>query len=133
MADHHSAAEHSHDHPHVNYMRIFWILLSLTVAEYFYAMLTQNSFILLVLGLMTLALVKASLVGLYFMHVKFEGKWVYAFIVPACILAALLVIALTPDIARDRSQDVLVLPEDDSAWNQPAATELTPIAKVLRS
>ena len=96
-------------------MRIFWTLLFLTVAEYFYAMLTQDHFVLLVLGLMTLALVKASLVGLYFMHVKFEGKWVYATIVPACILAVLLVLALMPDIGRDRTQDDLIVPEDDSA------------------
>ncbi len=115
MSETHAAHAEAHDHPHVNYMRIFWTLLFLTVAEYFYAMLTQDSFVLLVLGLMTLALVKASLVGLYFMHVKFEGKWVYAMIIPACILAALLVLALMPDIGRDRSQDELVVPGDDTA------------------
>ena len=36
-------------------------------------------------------------------------------IVPACILAVLVVLALTPDIARDKSQDDLIVPEDDSA------------------
>jgi cytochrome c oxidase subunit 4 len=115
MSDSHAPHAEAHEHPHVNYMRIFWTLLFLTVAEYFYAMLTQDHFVLLVLGLMTLALVKASLVGLYFMHVKFEGKWVYATIVPACILAVLLVLALMPDIGRDRTQDDLIVPEDDSA------------------
>jgi cytochrome c oxidase subunit 4 len=130
MSDHHPAA--AHEHPHVNYMKIFWTLLVLTVAEYFYAMLTQDSFVLLVLGLMTLALVKASLVGLYFMHVKFEGKWVYALIVPACVLAVLLVMALTPDIARDRSQDDLVVPDDDSAYHIPVEIPLSQ-SGVLRS
>jgi len=115
MSDSHASHSAAHEHPHVNYMKIFWTLLFLTVAEYFYAMLTQEHFVLLVLGLMTLALVKASLVGLYFMHVKFEGNWVYAMIVPACILAVLVVLALTPDIARDKSQDDLIVPEDDSA------------------
>lgn len=115
MSDSHAPHTAAHEHPHVNYMKIFWTLLFLTVAEYFYAMLTQDNFVLLVLGLMTLALVKASLVGLYFMHVKFEGKWVYATIVPACILAVLLVMALVPDIGRDKTQDDLIVPEDDSA------------------
>lgn len=115
MSDSHAQHATAHEHPHVNYMKIFWTLLFLTVAEYFYAMLTQDHFVLLVLGLMTLALVKASLVGLYFMHVKFEGKWVYATIVPACILAVLVVLALVPDIARDKTQDDLIVPEDDSA------------------
>ncbi|MFM1801650.1 MAG: hypothetical protein RJA81_1002 [Planctomycetota bacterium] len=119
MSEHHSADTHSHDHPHVNYMKIFWSLLFLTVAEYFYAMLTQEHFALLVLGLMTLALIKATLVGLYFMHVKFEGKWIYMMIVPACVLAMILVLALVPDIARDRSSDDLIIPEDDTVQIVP--------------
>jgi cytochrome c oxidase subunit 4 len=93
--------------------------LFLTVAEYFYAMLTQEHFALLVLGLMTLALIKATLVGLYFMHVKFEGKWIYMMIVPACVLAMILVLALVPDIARDRSSDDLIIPEDDTVQIVP--------------
>jgi cytochrome c oxidase subunit 4 len=126
MSDHHHHAEDHghHEHPHVNYMKIFWMLLFLTLAEYFYAMLTQSNFALLVLGLMTLALIKASLVGYYFMHVKFEGKWVFAMIIPACVLAAIAVLALVPDIARDRSQDELIIPEDDSAWTTPATDSI---------
>jgi cytochrome c oxidase subunit 4 len=121
MSDHHHAADHAHhEHPHVNYMKIFWILLVLTVAEYFYAMITQSNFALLVVGLMTLALIKATLVGLYFMHVKFEGRWVFAMIVPACVLAAIAVLALVPDIARDRSKDDLIVPEDEAMLVVPA-------------
>jgi cytochrome c oxidase subunit 4 len=33
------------------------------------------------------------------MHLKFEGKWVYLLIVPAIILAMVLVLALVPDQA----------------------------------
>lgn len=125
MSDHHSSA--AHEHPHVNYMKIFWTLLFLTVAEYFYAMLTQSHFGLLVVGLMTLALIKATLVGLYFMHVKFEGKWIYALIVPACVLAMVVVLALVPDIARDRSQDDLIIPEDDSVQIVPVQDSLSSV------
>jgi len=131
MSDH-PASAHAHEHPHVNYMRIFWTLLFLTVAEYFYAMLTQEHFGLLVMGLMTLALVKAGLVGLYFMHVKFEGNWVYALIGPACVLAVLLVMALMPDIGRDRTQDDFSSPDDDSVWNSTLDNTIG-MPEVLRS
>ena len=133
MSDHHiTPADHSHDHPHVNYMRIFFILLFMTVAEYFYAMLTQDHFALLILGLMSMAFFKAALVGYYFMHVKFEGKWVFAMIIPACILAVLVVVALIPDIARDRSKDDFSSPDEDSALLAPLDSNYFEV-KVLRS
>lgn len=119
MSDHSTSHGEAHDHPHVNYMKIFWILLGMTVAEYFYAMLTQDHFAILVIGLMAMALFKASLVGLYFMHVKMEGKWVYAMIIPACVLAILVVVALIPDIAVGRSTEDFSQPEDDSAMMTP--------------
>lgn len=120
MSDHYDAHAASHEHPHVNYMKIFWILLGMTVAEYFYAMVTQDHFVLLVLGLMGMALFKATLVGLYFMHVKFEGKWIYSLIIPACVLAILVVVALIPDIATGRPNEDFSQPEDDSAMSVPA-------------
>lgn len=119
MSDHATSHGEAHDHPHVNYMKIFWILLGMTVAEYFYAMLTQDHFAILVIGLMAMALFKASLVGLYFMHVKMEGKWVYAMIIPACVLAILVVVALIPDIAVGRSTEDFSQPEDDSVMSAP--------------
>lgn len=120
MSDHHDTHSASHEHPHVNYMKIFWILLGMTVAEYFYAMVTQDHFVLLVLGLMGMALFKATLVGLYFMHVKFEGKWIYSLIIPACVLAILVVTALIPDIAVGRATEDFSQPEDDSVMSVPA-------------
>ena len=38
------------------------------------------------------------MVGWYFMHLKFEGNWVYIMIVPAVILAVMLTMALCPDM-----------------------------------
>ena len=119
MSDHSSSHGEAHDHPHVNYMKIFWILLGMTVAEYFYAMVTQDHFAILVIGLMAMALFKASLVGLYFMHVKMEGKWVYAMIIPACVLAILVLVALIPDIAVGRATEDFSEPDEDSAMTVP--------------
>lgn len=90
--------QQQHVESHAPYLKIFFALLVLTVLEYFYAKLMAGAFGTLVLGLMCLAFIKAALVGLYFMHVKFEGKWVYLIIVPASILAAILILALMPDI-----------------------------------
>ena len=68
----------------------------------------------LVLGLMILAVIKASLVGWYFMHLKFEGRWVYCMLVPAGILAMVLIFALIPDIAMQPVTEENPDDEDES-------------------
>ena len=77
-------------------MKVWVALLVLTVIEYWYAAFLKDYFLVLVLGLLFLALVKAGLVGWFFMHLKFEGNWVYVLLVPACILATIIVLALAP-------------------------------------
>ncbi len=71
----------------------------LDAIEYFYASVFKDYFVVLVLGLLFWAVIKAGLVGWYFMHLKFEGNWVYIMIVPALVLATILVLALMPDMA----------------------------------
>jgi len=83
---------------HAPYMKIFFLLALFTAAEYAYATFLPVGFAMLVLGLMVLAITKATLVGMYFMHLKFEGKWVYAMLIPASILALILVCGLVPDV-----------------------------------
>lgn len=99
--------QQQHVESHAPYLKIFFVLLVLTVLEYFYAKLMAGGFAFLVIGLMCLATIKAVLVGLYFMHVKFEGKWVYFVIVPASILATILILALMPDIGMQPIGDPL--------------------------
>ena len=53
----------------------------------------------LIPGLMILAITKAALVGIWFMHLKFEGTWVYYMLIPAGILAMIFITALYPDMA----------------------------------
>ena len=84
---------------HAPYVRIWAILAVLTAVEYFYALIFKDHFPVLVLGLVSLALVKAGMVGWFFMHLKFERKWVYILIVPACVMAIFLTLALCPDMA----------------------------------
>ena len=106
MAETHpTASEEMEVEAHTPYMTVFFTLALLTVIEYFYAMVFTTSFTTLVIGLMFLAVIKAGLVGWFFMHLKFEGNWVYGMLVPAGILACVLVFALIPDIALHAAEE----------------------------
>jgi cytochrome c oxidase subunit 4 len=91
------AAEHAHE-AHAPYLKVWAGLAVLTLVEYYYASIFKSHFLILLLGLLFLALVKAGMVGWYFMHLKFEGNWVYIAIVPAVIFATIIVLALCPDM-----------------------------------
>lgn len=105
---------------HTSYIKVWLVLLVLTVLEYFYAKLMAGNMAALVLGLLLLAGIKAALVALYFMHVKFEGRWVYAIMVPAGILATILVLALMPDIGTAPEDPSL---DEETVWAMPAARD----------
>ncbi|MFM7151822.1 MAG: cytochrome C oxidase subunit IV family protein, partial [Gemmataceae bacterium] len=71
-----------------------------TVASFFCNNLAQinvlsdlNSFWII----LALATIKAGLVAHIFMHLKWDGKFVYFILFPVCILAILLVVVLLPD------------------------------------
>ncbi len=72
----------------------------------------------MLLGLLFWAVIKAGLVGWYFMHLKFEGKWVYILIVPAFVLATILTLALCPDMAMKPESDDYA--GDESVFVVPA-------------
>ncbi|HAW27593.1 MAG TPA: oxidase, partial [Planctomycetaceae bacterium] len=58
----------------------------------------MNGVVLLALLVLAVACAKALFVLIYFMHLKFEGKWKYVLLSPTIILAMGLTIAMTPDI-----------------------------------
>ena len=102
---------------HAPYIRIWFILAVLTGVEYFYALIFKDHFPILVLGLVSLALVKAGMVGWFFMHLKFERKWVYILIIPACVMAVFLTLALCPDMAM--KPVVEENPDTEETWFVP--------------
>jgi caa(3)-type oxidase subunit IV len=63
--------------------------------------------------IMAVAVCKATLVCMYFMHLKFEWGQLYFLIVPVGILAVMMMIVLMPDI--------VVGPQDDNASTAAAA------------
>jgi cytochrome c oxidase subunit 4 len=82
---------------HAPYLKILFVLMVLTVLEYGYARFFKDAQGPLIFGLVLMAAVKASLVGWYFMHLKFERLWVFLVLLPACLLALILTALLFPD------------------------------------
>src|SRR5713226_10397848 len=84
------------EHKHPNYMAIFWYLAILTIIELAVIYMPLAKFTIGVL-LCALALGKAALVAMYFMHLKFEAKTLGWIAVTPLAIATLLVFVLLPD------------------------------------
>jgi caa(3)-type oxidase subunit IV len=84
-------------HSHPNYLRIFWILLVLTIIEVGITYLGLPKMLLAAL-LVTLAVWKAALVAMHFMHLKFEKKTLTIVALAPFVLCVLLILMLLPDI-----------------------------------
>lgn len=112
-------AEEHQQEAHAPYLMVWLWLAGLTGIEYVYAAGLKDFFLILLGGLLALAAIKAALVAWYFMHLKFEGKWVYLLILPALFLAVVLVLALIPDLAMPPA-DV----ESDNVQVEPARSDV---------
>jgi len=84
------------EHKHPNYMAIFWYLAILTVVEIAVIYMPLGKFTIGVL-LCALALGKASMVAMYFMHLKFEARTLGMVAVTPLLIATLLIFVLLPD------------------------------------
>lgn len=84
-------------HSTANYLRIFYILLALTVVEVGIVYLHLPR-ILLVALLIVLAVWKAALVALHFMHLKFEKRTLMIIALSPFVLCVFLILMLMPDI-----------------------------------
>lgn len=91
--------EHAHkEHP--KYMKIFWILLVLTILEVAVAYLHLPKVVAALL-LIGMACSKAVFVALYFMHLKFEKKTLTVIAMTPFIICVFLVFMLLPDLLAD--------------------------------
>jgi len=84
-------------HPEPNYMGVFWWLLALTIIEVAVIYLPIAKLAIAIM-LITLAITKAALVALYFMHLKFERRTLALVAVSPFVLCVFLILMLTPDI-----------------------------------
>ncbi|QDU01201.1 hypothetical protein V6x_08800 [Gimesia chilikensis] len=88
------------------YTKIFYALCFCTVLSIVFDIIDLREkdvvgikgVILLAFLVLAVACAKALFVLIYFMHLKFEGKWKYVLLSPTIILAMGLTIAMTPDI-----------------------------------
>ena len=92
-------------HHHVNYLLIFGLLVVLTILTVLVALHRFESEAINLLLALAVACVKASLVALFFMHLKFEGKLIYTIFIVPLMLCVLLTVALIPDVLMTHPGD----------------------------
>jgi cytochrome c oxidase subunit 4 len=85
-------------HAEPNYIGVFWWLLALTILEIAVIYLPILRLAVVIL-LVALAISKASLVALYFMHLKFERVPLGVIALTPFILCVFLILMLVPDIS----------------------------------
>ena len=98
-----SEAEGSHvvDHRPL-YYKIFGVLMALTLITVAVSKIPgmEHHHAAGIIIAMAIASVKATLVALFFMHLKFEVKSIYIIVGVPLLLTAILIMGLMPDIAR---------------------------------
>jgi cytochrome c oxidase subunit IV len=92
-------------HKHPNYIAIFWWLLALTILEVA-VIFTPMARMLIAILLVGMALSKACLVAMYFMHLKFERRTLGLIAMTPLLLCVLLAFALLPDLSGTIHQAV---------------------------
>ena len=102
MATAHPPGEHAHHGPTFRlYMIVATALAIFTGLSFVFNYMAREKMIgvetsfILILGV---AVCKAVLVGMFFMHLKYEWGKLYFMIVPAFILGAMMMFVLLPDI-----------------------------------
>lgn len=100
--EHHGHQHHEHHGPNVRaYLAVFGALVICTLVS-FVANIAQRQDVMSSFAsfaiIFAVACLKATLVAMIFMHLKWDWKKVYMMIIPALILGPLLIIVLLPDI-----------------------------------
>ncbi|GBD35488.1 hypothetical protein HRbin36_00600 [bacterium HR36] len=95
-------------HPHPNYLAVFAALVVLTAisvsSEYLVGAAAGHVVNVLV------AVCKAVLVAMFFMHLKYDWFKVYFMVVPTLIVGVVLVLTLMPDATFSQYRNLLDLP-----------------------
>lgn len=127
MSDQHAPAPavdhaaHEANHPYVNYWLIFGALCVLTIVSWLADELGHKGRLLTIIVLVV-ACFKATFVMLYFMHLKFEGKWKFVLLAPTMVLALAIPAALMPDIGSHYYDYQVPQLEDDGDDGHGAAS-----------
>lgn len=87
----------STEHHEPNYMAVFFALFVLTIAEVGVVYLPLSKLVI-GMALVLMALSKAALVALYFMHLRYERFALGVIALTPLILCTLLIFSLLPDL-----------------------------------
>jgi len=99
----------SEEHHHPNYTKVFYWLVGLAFVSFIGPEITENR-ILILLAAFGIALVKAYLVVVNFMHLPMTPRYVTYMMATTLIFVALFFAATSPDIMKP----------DGSNWVKPA-------------
>jgi cytochrome c oxidase subunit 4 len=91
----------SETHSHPNYGLVFLALFILTVTEIIVANLHMPK-LYIVLGLVVLALMKASLVAMFYMHLRFEKILLAVIAFSPLIFSVILTLMVGSDLGQPR-------------------------------
>ncbi len=129
MSDSHDVHAEKHEaHPPVPYFLIFGTLViftGITIGASYIHFESHTANVLLALAI---AAFKASLVMLFFMHLKYEKRPIVIIAIVPFVLVAVLITALLPDIANGQFHQDGVLPTAAKAA-APDAKEAAPAEK----
>lgn len=90
---------HSAEHRHPNYVLIWFVLVLFTIISIVLSkLLVPHAADLAILLLFVSAGIKATLVALNFMHLKFEKIWILALVIVPLIFFMFLIFGFMPDI-----------------------------------
>ena len=106
MTDPHHSDDHAHHGPSFRvYMIIALVLAVCTSLSFLFNQTISVKFVAFVL-ILSVAIIKAVLVAMYFMHLKWDWKLLYFLIIPAFILGVMMMLVLMPDILINPSKDM---------------------------
>src|SRR5262245_61349483 len=106
-------ADTTHDGEHhgpgfAAYMAVAAALSVATISSFFFNALAQNesishfaSFVLI----LSVAIFKATLVVLIFMHLKWDWRFLYFLLIPTFILGVMMMVVLMPDVLLGAGRD----------------------------
>lgn len=95
-AEHSTLVEHDEGHGKRPYMAIFWLLLALTVVEVSSIFLPEGAVpdFIIAIFLLTLAVAKAALVAMYYMHLRYDPRLLWAVFLGPFLLAILFAVII---------------------------------------
>jgi cytochrome c oxidase subunit 4 len=117
MTDSHH--DHSHGPTFKIYVAIAVALAGFTIVSFVANNLVRKEILSAVAAfviILGVAIVKATLVGMYYMHLKYEWGKLYFMIIPVFILAMMMMFVLMPDIVVAWHKDAWHAP-----WDAPPA------------